>query len=276
MALASLALAGCVGAERSPERMGGVWGYIAEPSSALIECNANQLEGEIVLDRVKSPERAWVVVRPVNPAYNVINGVVEVPAGESKGVRVKLRNLATEKVYVSLHVDRGRRGQLDFEPARFMESADRPIFTRRTEVARQVSVADGGREIDPGKVALYAEDQGVEAGKLMIRQVIVDRPSWLTVHRIENNAPGRTIGIIRLEKGEYNDLRVALETTDLTDWLEVSVHEDAGQIGTYEYLFKRPFDYADQIYEVAGVPVALRLWTGEGAKPAVPSSGMGM
>jgi hypothetical protein len=102
----------------------------------------------IVMDRVRAPGPAWVVVYLVGadgrPGSRV--GIVGIPAGESAGVSVPLDRSATltRKLLVVLQSDGGTVGVFDFDRARFVSSPDRPYAVGGAEVSAVVEVRDFG------------------------------------------------------------------------------------------------------------------------------------
>jgi hypothetical protein len=143
--IASLALAvgGCAASTDNVEDESmGVWGYVAAPGEAVIELAETQPGATVLLvDRVISPEGAWVVVHLDDngkPGERV--GLAPVPEGESSAVEVSLEGVTTDNVIVALHADRGTAGEFDFEMDAAETSPDRPFFIDGAEVAKVVSV----------------------------------------------------------------------------------------------------------------------------------------
>lgn len=102
----------------------------------------------MVIDRVLAPGPAWVVVylvgtdgRPSGRA-----GIVAVPPGKSEGVTVSIDAdvVLTPRVLVVLHSDAGAPGRLEFDPADFEGSPDRPYSVGGAECSTGVGLRNYG------------------------------------------------------------------------------------------------------------------------------------
>lgn len=267
IAIASLLVSGCT-AEARDEAM-GVWGLVADPSQAALEVDTAQTGSDtLVVKRVVAPCDCFLVVRPTSDGMGVVNGSVKIPKGESRNVEIPLENLATEDVKVALHADCAGDGVLDFDPNKPERSVDRPIFVDRVELASVVAVRQGGVVAPAEQLDLWVEDQPGAKGHITVRRAIVPGPSWLSVYLLEENGlPGRRVGLVGLDKGEYWDMDVQLDPVTLTDWVVVSLHADRGVANSYEFMNMRPFDYPDQMYKLGGEPLSETAWVGTGEKP---------
>jgi hypothetical protein len=136
-----LLVSGCAGSPKKTSE-GKVWGYVASADSARLELSAEQPGGDqIVVDRVLAPDAAWIVMHADDngkPGMRV--GLAHVERGESKGVRVALQDLKTDKVIVAVHADKGTPDKFDFDMMKKETSPDRPYFVDRKELAQVVWV----------------------------------------------------------------------------------------------------------------------------------------
>jgi len=104
LTVGALALSGCTTASTDGSHPAdGVWGYVAAADNAQLEISGTASANELVVDRVLSPDDAWLVVHlddDGKPGMRV--GLQHVGGGESLDVAVALEEVTTEKT------DRGR------------------------------------------------------------------------------------------------------------------------------------------------------------------------
>lgn len=115
---------------------------VAEENVALEVEDQPGARNEIVVSRVLAPDDSWIVVHLDDegmPGMRI--GLLQVGEGESRDLVVTLDEPAMgDRVIVSLHADRGRRGVFEFDMDRFMESPDKPYFVGFEEVAGVVAL----------------------------------------------------------------------------------------------------------------------------------------
>jgi hypothetical protein len=104
-----------------PVKAGSVDGLIVRPGSATIEL-ADQTGpwGVLVVKRVVTPVRSWVVVqaRREKGKPGVVVGYTQVPAGTTTDIAVALdpRQGTANTLVVSIFADRGRAGVFEYVP----------------------------------------------------------------------------------------------------------------------------------------------------------------
>jgi len=115
---------------------------VTAAKSAQLEVAAEQLGTDtLVVDRVLSPEDAWLVVHlEVDGKPGMRVGLTHVDKGESTNVEVPLESVTTPNVIVAVHADRGTAGTFDFDMDKAMASYDRPFFVDAMELASVVAV----------------------------------------------------------------------------------------------------------------------------------------
>jgi len=142
LTVGALALSGCTTASTDGSHPAdGVWGYVAADDNAQLEISGTASANELVVDRVLSPDDAWLVVHlddDGKPGMRV--GLQHVGGGESLDVAVALEEVTTEKLIVAVHADKGVAGEFDFSMDDPMGSPDRPYFVDRAELAVVVDV----------------------------------------------------------------------------------------------------------------------------------------
>jgi hypothetical protein len=137
--LSASALSGC--AASGEKKMVGI--VTTAKVAALSVKDQPGAAGTLEIERVLTPESAWVVVHldaDGKPGERV--GLLHVDAGESSGLKVDLDPAVTltDKLIVALHADRGTPGTFDFAMDRFESSPDKPFFVDGKELATVVGV----------------------------------------------------------------------------------------------------------------------------------------
>ncbi len=267
----SLALTGCTsrdasGASATPAgsagggdpMMGGaagtdggmVSGVIAAPEYASIKVAASvDTSGQVTIEEVVAPADGWIVARSIRSPGWVL-GSTKVKRGRNTDVPLKLDRLDSAAVRLALHVDRGARGTLEFDPKRPERSRDKPVVAGGKPVEKSVSLATAGHRAPPHDTSLLVDDQlGVEDA-LKIRQVYSVEPSWLVISTSENGFPGKQLGIVAVN-GEQFQLLIPLDSAPPGRNVVVTLHSDTGQQGVFEYRADDPLGSPDQPYRLA-------------------------
>jgi glucose/arabinose dehydrogenase/plastocyanin len=78
-------------------------------------------------------------------------------------------------------------------------------------------------------------DQPLTDNTIAVDEVVSDGPGWLVIHADENGAPGPVIGYSEVMSGTNMDISVELDLTGLTGTLYAMLHQDTGEMGTYEF-----------------------------------------
>ncbi len=149
LAVGLIALA-VAGASRTAPMIGVV---VASGGASVEATGQFGARGTLLVDRVVAPDRSWVAVYLVSAdpmagagssgvATGPPVGYVQVPAGESRDIRVPLDPgvRLTQDVLVVLQADRGVPGRFEFDAARFDASPDKPYYVGGVEVSVPVRV----------------------------------------------------------------------------------------------------------------------------------------
>jgi hypothetical protein len=258
VSLAVLAASGCVSSETgSSKMMGGVWGYVASPRHASLTVDAARSSSDgIVLSKVVAPADSFVVVS--EQGTDMPMAVKSVPRGETDDVKVPLSGVTSLGVVVTLYLDRGRPGLIDFDPMNPTASTDRPIFVGGKPVASDVTLWQAGQPSQLGSATIDVADQVEASGTITIAQVSAPGPSWITVSTDASGTPGTLIGSLSTVATDTTNVRVPLTDTTYRGNVWVGLHVDAGVLGAYEYdrwgtLASSP----DQLYTIAGKEVLI-------------------
>lgn len=100
-------------------------------------------QDSLVVDLAVAPADAWIVVHLDDggmPGMRV--GLMQIPAGESRQVRVAIEpeTELTDTVFVAIHADRGVSREFEFDMQDKAGSPDQPYFVNGVEVAKAVAV----------------------------------------------------------------------------------------------------------------------------------------
>lgn len=263
LSLAAIALGGCAaaGGETDAEDM-GVWGYVAAAKSAQLEAAPEQLDTDtLVVDRVLSPEDAWLVVHlEVDGMPGERVGLAAVKKGESLSIEIPLEGVTTPNVIVAVHADRGAAGTFDFDMDKAMASADRPFFVDGKELAVVVAVRDFGVKAAAGEASIEVADQPGADGTLAVERAVAPSDAWVVVHLDDGGMPGKRVGLLRIPAGTSTAVDVELDpAVDLTDTLFIAVHADRGLAGEFEFDMEDKVGSPDQPFFVDGAEVAVAV-----------------
>lgn len=76
---------------------------------------------------------------------------------------------------------------------------------------------------------------GIIDGRVIIARAVADGPAWVVIHADDGGAPGEVLGYAPLEEGENNNVLVEIDAANATPILHAMLHEDEGEVGTYEF-----------------------------------------
>jgi len=263
---ALLLLAGCVSSETmGPKEATGVWGYVASSKNATLAIDASKSTiVSVVASRVVSPGPGFIVATASGEGTGVAMqvGVVPVKAGESTNLTIPIMGVMTSQVLLTLFVDHGRQGLLEFDPMKPVASPDRPVFVDGKPVAVTVTVSPAQAPTGSGNAVLDVFDQAASKG-LTVTHVVAPGPSWLVVYADQNGVPGKELGRLALSASDLIGVTVPLAHKPAPGGVFVALHTDAGMIGTFE----RPTSTgatstpggADTVYVVGGGQVMKRI-----------------
>jgi len=232
-------------------------GVIAAKGKADIELadESDSTKG-VAVKRIVSPEEGWLVVVSLDAPGGVL-GKVRVPAGESENVIVPLDTADASKVRVRLHADAGRSSVFEYDPVRPDRSADKPVFVEGDPIEGDIILTRYGVEAPQNLGSMLVSDQRLGGdGELLVDYVRLPGPSWIAVHVMENNVPGRLVGWVQRYEGESFDIQVPIEGASPGDMLMVTIHIDRNEIGAFEYEVEAPLTSIDQPYTANGLIVA--------------------
>lgn len=83
--------------------------------------------------------------------------------------------------------------------------------------------------------SVTVDDQTIEEGMVTVATVVSDGPGWIVIHADEDGAPGPVIGFAAVDDGETTDVMVEVDADAATETLYAMLHEDSGEMGTYEF-----------------------------------------
>jgi len=208
-------------------------GVIASADEAILEISSSQVEtGSVALARVVAPADGWVVAHSALAPGGVM-GAIAVRRGESRNVVVPVDTADTATVRLALHVDRGTRGKLEYDPDQVERSFDKPVLADRRPVEAVVALPGLGVPVLPHEITLWAEDQ--KAGKeIILRHVLAPPSSWIAVYVVEDGLPQGRVGQLSFS-GEATHVRIPVKGVESGDELSVVLLTDRGAPGRLEY-----------------------------------------
>jgi hypothetical protein len=238
---------------------GMVAGVIATSRDAAMGAPKVDLgSGGIRIDRVLAPDDGWVLVRSTVPPGGIL-GSTRVRRGENLDVKVRLDELDGIDVSVALHVDRGQRGLLEFDPALPDRALDRPVLIDGRSLESPLRLDGYGAHALPNSALVMVEAGRVRDGVLTADYLIVPGPSWVVVDAVEDGVPVRRVGLVSRPAGEWHELTVPVSGIGSATELAVTVYADRGVVGTFERSDRDPLGSADQPWVCADVVVSTRV-----------------
>ncbi len=229
-------------------------GVVADAKNASMKVARQPDSGDhITIAEVVAPADGWIVARSSLAPGGVL-GAVAVHKGRNSNVQLKLDRIDNAAIRLALHVDRGKKGKLEFDPAKPERSRDKPVFARNGKaVEKTVSLKDIGSR-SPSHELLVDDQPGAKSALKV--QVIATKPSWVSVSTYENGFPGKLLGSRYVTGEQFQIIEVRLETPPPTEKVVVLLHSDTGAIGTFDYRFDAPLGSPDQPYRLGDALVS--------------------
>ncbi|NDJ36071.1 MAG: hypothetical protein GYB64_15560, partial [Chloroflexi bacterium] len=184
-------------------------------------------EGTVTVAQVTVAEAGWLVIHAdADGEPGPVIGQTRVEAGESTDVSVEVDTEAvTDTLYAMLH--QGEEGVFEFP------DSDQPVTgVDDNIIVEAFAIEDMTHDIKPS-VQVY--QQLIEDGVVTVARVVATEPNWLVVRADADGEPGPVIGQTRVESGESTGVSIEVDAEAATDTLYVVLHEDSGEIGTFEY-----------------------------------------
>ncbi len=101
-----------------------------------------------------------------------------------------------------------------------------------TVLPTQNPVPHTGSDLTP---SVSVSDQELTNGAVTIAQADSPGPGWMVIHADNGGKPGAVIGHAQLQAGENDNVVVQVDESKVTPSLYAMLHEDAGQVGAYEF-----------------------------------------
>jgi hypothetical protein len=217
----------------------------------------DSVSGSVSVPSVLAPSDGWVVVRSTEASGGVL-GAAPVRAGLNRDVDVRLDAVGGRLVLVALHVDRGVRGDLEFDPAQSASALDKPVLVAGAAVAYPLSLDGWGVDALPNTALIMVDDQPAGAS-LEVGYLLVPGPTWIEVRLLEKGVPTRRLGLLQRPAGESQLVEIPLSGAKSGDALLVTVIADRGVVGRFEPGAGNPLLAADQPWVSAGIVVSRRI-----------------
>ncbi len=82
---------------------------------------------------------------------------------------------------------------------------------------------------------VFTVDQPVIDNTVNVTRLTSSGPGWIVIHADADGKPGPVLGYAAVPGGISANIKVELDPAGLTDTLHAMLHEDAGEVGTYEF-----------------------------------------
>jgi len=254
-----------------------VMGIIARSGDAVvIVSDQPDADGSVVIDKVVSPADAFVVIHQNDggmPGERL--GYTAVEAGVTRDVKVKLDSDVplTPELLAAVHIDRGKKGTLEFDMKSPERSPDKPFFVDGKEVAAAFKAAMFGVPAGMGEASVSAGDQPL-ADWVVIDTAAAPTSAFVVVHKAKpDGMPGERVGSAAIPAGESKDVKVFLsKKLDGTTKLLAAVHADRGVEGKLEFDMDDPVASPDQPFFADGMEVATAFKVGPFGVPVGDAS----
>ena len=239
---------------------GMIEGVVSSADKAIIEMGSgSRVSSEgVLVSRVVLPTDGWVVVNSTQEAHQPL-GMTRVPQGESRDVLVRLKAADGPRAVVSLHVDRGVKDTFEWDSSMPLRSPDAMIYVDRKPVLEPITLSSFGVDVVANSALLMVEDQPAGRRALEVAYLLIPGPSWIAVHAITNGLPGKLLGQTKREGGEYQRILIPLDAKSTPGKVDVTVYQDGGTPGRFEFDVTDPLGSLDQPYRSAGEIVFRRI-----------------
>lgn len=199
------------------------------PPPAIEVANQTLAEdGRLTIDRVTSPEPAWLAVHAATEADEETPplGYTAVSPGVSENITVTIDPLlATDTLVAILHQDAGEADVFEYP------GADEPMRRAETAVAVPFGVA-----IEFSLPTVDVSDQLVEEdGLVRVASAYAPEPAWLAVHGAAEGETGELLGHVYLEPGLHEDIPVSIPWRRAPLDLRAVLYNDAARPERFDY-----------------------------------------
>lgn len=219
--------------------------FIVEAPPDVYVINQPVVAPEIVVERAFINAPGWIAVFSNFEGFtDRLLGVAPLEAGENTMITVPIEpSNTTDILHVLLHEDVGVEGQFDYpaDDPPLRGEDDRPLFF--------------SFETDTGNYVVTRDQTLGEEGTLEVPLVVTDLATWVTVWTDEEGQRGDIIGQTLVERGVQRDVAVEIDAEAATETLHVVLHQDAGELGEFEY--PGPDEILLREREVISAPVVL-------------------
>lgn len=221
--------------------------FIVEAPPDVYVINQPVVAPEIIVERAFINAPGWIAVFSNFEGFtDRLLGVAPLEAGENTMVTIPIEpSNTTDILHVLLHEDTGAEGEFEYPagdpPLR--DEDDRPLFF--------------SFETDTGNYVVTRDQALGEEGTVEVPLVVTDLATWVTVWTDEEGQRGEIIGQTLVERGVQRDVAVEIDAEAVTETLHVVLHQDAGELGEFEY--PGPDEMLLREREVISAPVVVEI-----------------
>lgn len=238
-----------------------VMGIVTRSGDAeIVVSDQPEANGLVVIDKVVAPGDAFVVIHQNDggmPGKRL--GYAAIEAGITRAVKIELdkKVALTPELLAAVHIDRGKKGELEFEMDNVDRSPDKPFFVDGKEVATAFKAAEFGVMASMDEAAIEVGDQPL-SGKVTVDEALAPTAAFVVVHKATvDGMPGERIGYAAISAGANENVEVTLsEKLEGTTRLIAAVHADRGLSGELEFNMDDPVASPDQPFFTDGMEVA--------------------
>jgi hypothetical protein len=181
--------------------------------------------GTVTIPEAVSDEEGWLVIHAdQDGAPGPVIGHTALSDGVSQNVTVEIdTQMATGTLYAMLHTGSGEMGTYEFP------GGDPPVKVDGQVVVKPFMVT--GLPVTP---SVTVTDQKFQDETVTVPEVVSDGQGWIVIHADQDGAPGQVLGRAAVDPGFNQDVKVDIDTANVTDTLWAMLHEDTGEQSVYE------------------------------------------
>ena len=179
-------------------------------------------DGLVHVDNVSAPAPGWLAIHTLEgDMVGPVIGQEPVNEGENRDLAVPIRwREATAELAAVLYNDKER-------PGGFAPDVDLPVLAGGEAVMAIFAV-----QLPPD---IFAYDQPVLDGKLVLERVIAAEPGWIVAFNDNEGQPGLIIGSARLNAGINENVELEVAENAVTPAIYLAIHEETNNPAEFNF-----------------------------------------